>query len=73
MWMIIFGIMKLNILKLNRIMDEKGIKQIELARLMGLHRQQINGWIQKPESIRLENIAKIATALDTDPKELIGY
>jgi DNA-binding Xre family transcriptional regulator len=71
--MINISTMKLNILKLQRILDEKNVNQSWLAKEMGISRQAVNNWFQNPEAIRLTTIAKIATAVDEDPKELIAY
>ena len=65
--------MKLNILKLNKIMAERGLNQSALAKELNVSRQLVNKWFQNPEAIRLGTIDRIATAVDTDPKELIGY
>ena len=65
--------MKLNILKLKRILEEKGMDQSALAKEIGVTRQQVSAWISKPDTLTLKTIDKIATGVDADPKELIGY
>jgi len=60
-------------MKLKMIMDEKGLDQSALAKIIGVTRQQISIWMTNPASAKLPSIAKIANAVDIDPKELIGY
>lgn len=71
--MIKSDIMKLNVLKLKRILDEKEMDQSALAKTVGVTRQQISKWLLNPEALTLKTIDRIATGVDTDPKELIGY
>jgi len=64
--------MQLNREKINRELTRLGWKQTDLARQMGLHRQQINRLlIPGQNAITLKTIDKLADALGLDPKDLI--
>jgi transcriptional regulator with XRE-family HTH domain len=52
---------------------KKGLSQEDLANLAGVHRTYI-GMIERAEkNITLENIEKVATALDLKPDELLHF
>jgi len=65
--------MKLNIVKLKKILKDKGVNQTWLADEMGSSRQNVSKWFVYPEKISLAGITAIANVVDVDPKELIGY
>jgi len=65
--------MKLNTLKLKKILDSRDLNQSWLADQLLIHRATVSAWMQNPEKAKLKTIADIANALDIDPKELIGY
>lgn len=57
-------------IRVKELRKEKGLSQEELAHLAGLHRTYI-GMIERAEkNITLNNIEKIANALETDISEL---
>jgi len=65
--------MKLNTLKLNKILEERGLNQTWIAIELKVSRQLVSRWFVKPESVKLKTIATLGNLLDIDPKELIGY
>jgi transcriptional regulator with XRE-family HTH domain len=65
--------MKLNTLILREIMENKGVNQSWLARMIGVERATVSLWMKKPESVRMHRITDIANVLGIDPLKLIGY
>ena len=56
---------------MRRIREEKGLTQVQLAKLAGLHRAYI-GQIERGEkNIGLKNLQRIAKALRVHPRELL--
>jgi bamHI control element len=56
-----------------RYRKEKGLSQEELAFESGLHRTYISSIERGKRNISIENIAKIANALDKMPYQLLYY
>jgi len=56
---------------LNRMMWERGMTKARLAELTGLTRQTISEWANGKGSstIKIENVLRIAEALDDDPTD----
>ena len=65
--------MKLNTYKLKLILNDKGLRQYQLADRMGVTKAAVSWMIKNPDSISLKRISQIANILEIDPKQLIGY
>lgn len=59
--------------KLKWIMFEKGLSQAKLGTKMGLGQSRISKWITGERTPSLENLEKIAKALNMSAGELIDY
>ena len=59
--------------KLKWIMFEKGLSQAELGAKMGMGQSRISKWITGERTPSLENLEKIAKALNMSAGELIDY
>lgn len=52
--------------KLQTIMSEKGISQVELSHRLGLERSTVNKWLMKKSFPRISVIEKLASVLDVN-------
>lgn len=59
--------------RLKQKMDEKGLKQIELANKAGIERSLISSYLSGRYEPKDESLQALARALDCDPMWLIGY
>ena len=58
--------MKLNTLKLKKILESRNLNQSWLADQLMIHRATVSAWMQNPENAKLKTISDIANALDID-------
>ncbi|MDO7785712.1 helix-turn-helix domain-containing protein [Desulforamulus aquiferis] len=58
---------------IRKIRSEKGLSQEELAFACGLHRTYISDIERGLRNVSVDNIHKIATALDILPMELLNF
>lgn len=58
--------------RLKRIMFMKGIKQIDIAEKVGVHRGNVSRWMSGENEPYGENLAKLAQALGVTVDELLG-
>jgi DNA-binding Xre family transcriptional regulator len=56
---------------LKKAQQEKNVNSSQLARLVGVHRQQVNIWRNKT-NVRLDTAIKICSALEYNLDEFIG-
>ena len=59
--------------KIKEIRVEKGLSQEELASLCRLHRTYISDIERGGRNVSIENIEKIANALEINPSELLKF
>jgi transcriptional regulator with XRE-family HTH domain len=57
---------------IQKLMQQKGLGQKELAEKAGVSRQAIGVWLVDPSGISADNLIKIAKALDVSPGELLA-
>lgn len=58
---------------LPEVMRERKIKQVELARKMGVHKQTVNRLVNGTRQLDLETLAKLCEALGVQPGDLLVY
>lgn len=58
---------------LPEVMKARKIKQVELARRMGVHKQTVNRLVNGTRQLDLETLAKLCEALDVQPGDLLVY
>ena len=64
-----FDAMRLHLetmVKIGSIMEEKGIKRCELARMIGLNKSAVTKFFKGDELLNLKTLAKIQRALNVD-------
>ena len=52
--------------RIYEIMEEKGLSQKDLARLLGKTETEVSRWLSGTHNMTMATIAKISEALDTD-------
>ena len=57
--------------RIKAVLEEKGIKQVWLARKLNKSYNMVNGYVQNRQQPRLEVLMKIANILEVDVKDLI--
>ena len=57
--------------RIKEVLEEKGIKQIWLAKRLGKSFNSVNSYVQNRKQPRLEVLSEIAKILDVDIKDLI--
>jgi transcriptional regulator with XRE-family HTH domain len=57
--------------RIKEVLEEKGIKQIWLAKKLGKSYNMVNAYAQNRQQPRLETLMEIANILDVDVKELL--
>jgi len=57
--------------RIKEVLEEKGIKQIWLAKKLGKSYNMVNAYAKNRQQPRLETLMEIANILDVDVKELI--
>lgn len=67
------NILKLIGSKIRDLRKEKGLSQEQLGEIAGFHFSYIGGIERAEKNISVLNLAKIASALDTDIYELFAY
>ena len=57
---------------IRRLRFERGLSQEALAHAAGLHRNYVGGIERGERNVAIDNIGKIAAALNVSPAELVG-
>ncbi|MBL6447373.1 helix-turn-helix transcriptional regulator [Fulvivirga sp. 29W222] len=57
--------------RIKEVLEDKGIKQIWLAKQLGKSYNMVNGYVQNRQQPRLAVLFEIAKILQVSPKELI--
>lgn len=57
--------------RIKAVLEEKGIKQVWLAKQLGKSFNTVNGYVQNRAQPSLDVLFKIAKILNVDPKELL--
>ena len=57
---------------LRKVRQARGISQERLAELAGLHRTYVSSVERSGRNISIDNIARLAKALDVSPEKLLG-
>lgn len=57
--------------RIKEVLEEKGIKQVWLAKKLGKSYNMVNGYVQNRQQPRLEVLYEIADILKIDAKELL--
>jgi putative transcriptional regulator len=63
--------MKRNILRLDEILKEKNIKQIDLANRLNLSKQTVNYWVKNKNLPSINTLDQIANELKINIKDLL--
>jgi len=63
--------MKIDIEKIEKERKRQGLTATELAKKVGITRQAYSTFVRRRRSTKLSTLAKIAEALDFDPKDLL--
>ena len=61
------------ITRLSEIMKEKGYRQENLAKLLGMSQTAVSKWLKGDRKPNYETILLICAYLDETPNELLGY
>ena len=59
--------------KIKEVRIEKGLSQEELASICHLHRTYISDIERGERNVSIENVEKIANALEINPSELLNF
>lgn len=59
--------------RLPELMKERKIKQVELARRMGVHKQTVNRLAGGARQIDLDTLARLCDALGVEPQDILVY
>jgi transcriptional regulator with XRE-family HTH domain len=62
-----------NMLKLKEIRLKKGLKQSDIAKILGVTRQSATRYELEQSKLNQDEIIKLCLALDVTPDELLGY
>ena len=57
--------------RLREFREKAGISQVELSKLTGVSERSVIRW-EQGESINMDNLLKLAAALNVTPNELLG-
>ena len=57
--------------KLREFREKAGISQLELSKMAGVSERSVIRW-EQGESINMDNLLKLAAALNVTPNELLG-
>jgi transcriptional regulator with XRE-family HTH domain len=57
--------------RIKKVLEQKGVKQIWLAKKLGKSYNTVNSYVQNRQQPRLEVLNQIAEILDVDIKDLI--
>ena len=57
--------------RIKEVLENKGIKQIQLAEQLGKSYNMVNAYVQNRQQPRLEDLYRIAEILGVDVKELL--
>lgn len=60
-------------LKLKEIRLKKGLKQSDIAKILGVTRQSATRYELEQSKLNQDEIIKLCLALDVTPDELLGY
>lgn len=60
-------------LKLKEIRIKKGLKQSDIAKILGVTRQSASRYELEQSKLNQDEIIKLCLALDVTPDELLGY
>ena len=63
--------MKINVEKIEKERKRQGLTAMELAGKVGITRQAYSVFLRRNGSTKLSTLARIAEALDFDPKDLL--
>jgi len=63
--------MKIDNEKIEKERKRQGLTATELAKKVGITRQAYSTFVRRRRSTKLSTLAKIAEALDVDPKDLL--